>query len=234
MAATISGCRGYTVNCDRSFLPTKSWQNRQKDKLAVAKDWLDEGAAFVCVQHAGKGWTTNEPPAEAREAIHPHAVVCAGQDGDEVGNVVVLVNEDWNVVGVRRDPTSARILGVEISDRANNRVLVVSAYMPPGMDSSVSKRAKTHETAATTKKRKDRSEATRALGVVRDWIRGFECFFVCGDFNQDVRKPSSRVDPLTAALLNPTSPCADVFLQLPKVAPPIFDLLRKRQVPFCS
>ena len=211
-----------SINCRGGVAPTEFEANRKSDKLTTIIDWLEEGASFVCLQDLGTGCNQNEPPDTIASNISGHSIVCAGEENDPWGTVAVVVRSDWSVLRVLRVPGSSRCLGVEIQ-RGASKCLVVSVYLPPGMDAPLSMNARGTPSGRVAKNRKLRREAYRVLRCVREWVKEYECFFVCGDFNQDPpvtiesqnhKKTPVNRDPLSVALLRDDSPAIDVFKSL--------------------
>lgn len=165
---TTSSARGLSLNVEGGLVPTAGRGNLEKDKLAIVKDWLDEGASFVCLQDLGKMCCGNTPSAELKEAIGDHSIICAGCEDDPAGTVAVLVHESWSVLQQFRLPGTSRCLGVELL-RGEDKILVVSVYLWPGMDKSVNMFPNKPTSEATALRRQRRLEAYRICKEVRNW-----------------------------------------------------------------
>ena len=221
---------GVSVNCQGGVLPTPALRNRVRDKFATITDWLGEGASFVCLQDLGQGFRENDAPAELTDRLGQHSIVCAGSQDDPSGTVAIIVHESWHVLKVLRVAGSSRCIGVEMM-RGNFKMLVVSVYLQPGMDSAVNMKAGRNRgrSAAVVQRREKRLEAYRILRCVREWMRAHDAFHVCGDFNQDPpaeteatrgnKRRARPADPLSVVLLKPTSPAADLFKSLGELRP---------------
>ena len=153
------------------------------------------------------------PSAELKEAMRGHSIICAGSESDPSGTVAIAVHKTWTVLNQFRLPGTSRCIGAELL-KGNNKILVVSVYLPPGMDSPINMSPNGRRSAETTKRRELRLESYRILRCVRAWARDYDAFFICGDFNQAPPKGKGKKDPLSVALLNKQSPAFDLFKAL--------------------
>ena len=210
---TSSPARAFSLNCQGGLIPTSATHNRRKDKLAVVTAWLDEGASFVCLQDLGMNCRRDTPSAELKEAMCGHSIICAGSELDPSGTVAIAVHKSWTVVNQFRLPGTSLCIGAELL-KGNNKILVVSVYLPPGMDSPINMSPNGPRSVETTKRRELRLESYRILRCVRTWARDYDAFFICGDFNQAPPVGKKKKDPLSVVLLNKLSPAFDLFKAL--------------------
>ena len=128
--------------------------------------------------------------------------------------MAILVNSAWTITKQLRNPSLPRCVAVEIR-RDGATALVVSVYLPPAAGRAISSRPNPDEALSTSKNRTKLAMAQAVTAQIRSWIRGYDCFFVCGDFNQEVtHKRNGAVKGPISALLCPTSPAIDVFDRL--------------------
>ena len=206
-------CWGVSQNLQGKALSSCTIPSK-KDTFSECVDHLDSGAAFYCLQDLGPAFRSDSPPDDCVTKLNGHDIVCSGSQVDVAGTVAVLVNSEWTITKQLRNPSLPRCIGVEIR-RDGATALVVSVYLPPAAGKPVSAKSKPGEAPSTTRNRTQLAMARAITAQVRAWLRGYDCFFVCGDFNQEVAqgKDGTIKGPISA-LLCPTSPATDVFAGL--------------------
>ncbi len=162
--------RYFSLNCQGDqgggILPNETAANRSYDKLAICVDWLNEGAACVCLQDLGERCNSDVPAADFEDHLDEHTIYCAGEganDGDPAGTVAIMVHRDWTVREVLRVPGSSRCIGVDMS-RDGISILAVSVYLPPGMDKPLNMDAKRD---SPVRPFRDASSALKRIGSWR-------------------------------------------------------------------
>lgn len=207
-------CWGVSQNLQGKALSRPSSAPSHLDSLSDCVDLLDSGAMFYCLQDLGPAFRSNDPPDDCVTKLNGHDIVCSGSQEDAAGTVAILVNSAWTVTKQFRNPSLSRCLGAEIR-RDGAIILVVSVYLPPVAGSSISARSSPDEAPGTSTNRSKLAIARAVTSQIRAWIRGYDCFFICGDFNQEVvQKRDGSIKGPISALLCPTSPALDVFGQL--------------------
>jgi len=191
----------------------------QRDALSDCVDYLDSGAVFYCLQDLGPAFRSDNPPDDCVTRLNGHEIVCSGSQEDAAGTVAVIVNRKWTITKQLRNPSLSRCVGTEIR-KDGATILVVSVYLPPAAGVAISSKSKPGEAQSTTKNRAKLAMARATTAQIRSWIRGYDSFFVCGDFNQELvcRRNGAIAGPISA-LLCPTSPAVDVFGRLGVLEP---------------